>query len=100
MADDDKDYEVGYKKPPKHTQFQPGQSGNPAGRPPRSRNMKLLVQEILDEKIALTENGNTLVVSKREALVRRLCVDAMNGDPRARRQLIQILEKWSGAFDR
>jgi hypothetical protein len=27
------EYEVGYGRPPKHTQFQPGQSGNPAGRP-------------------------------------------------------------------
>ena len=30
-------YEVGYRKPPRHTQFQKGQSGNPAdgraGRP-------------------------------------------------------------------
>jgi hypothetical protein len=25
--------EVGYKKPPKHTQFPPGKSGNPKGRP-------------------------------------------------------------------
>jgi hypothetical protein len=24
---------VGYKRPPKHTQFRPGQSGNPKGRP-------------------------------------------------------------------
>ena len=26
-------YEVGYGKPPKQSQFQPGQSGNPNGRP-------------------------------------------------------------------
>ena len=26
-------YEVGYGKPPKHTQFKKGQSGNPKGRP-------------------------------------------------------------------
>lgn len=101
MADEeDKDYEVGYKKPPKHTQFQPGQSGNPAGRPPRSRNLKRLVDEVLDERVELKENGSALIVSKREALIRRMYFDAMNGDARARRQLIQILEKWSGAFDR
>jgi len=28
-----RDYEVGYGKPPRHGQFQPGESGNPAGRP-------------------------------------------------------------------
>ena len=28
-------YEVGYRKPPRHTQFQKGQSGNPGGRPRR-----------------------------------------------------------------
>jgi hypothetical protein len=27
------DYEVGYRRPPKHTRFKPGQSGNPLGRP-------------------------------------------------------------------
>ena len=27
------DYEVGYGKPPKHSRFKPGQSGNPKGRP-------------------------------------------------------------------
>ena len=31
MANNDDDDDVGYKRPPKHTQFQPGQSGNPQG---------------------------------------------------------------------
>ena len=30
------DYEVGYGKPPKNTQFQKGVSGNPKGRPKKS----------------------------------------------------------------
>ena len=33
MTDTNKDYEVGYKKPPKEYQFKPGVSGNPKGRP-------------------------------------------------------------------
>src|ERR1700758_809031 len=33
LSHNDSEYPVGYKKPPKHTQFKPGQSGNPNGRP-------------------------------------------------------------------
>ena len=100
MADDDKDYEVGYGKPPKHTQFQPGQSGNPAGRPPRSRNLKRLMDELLDESVEITENGSTFRASKREALLRSLYADALRGDSQARRQLIGLLQRYSGLYDR
>ncbi len=33
MADND----AGYRKPPKHTQFKKGQSGNPKGRPRKGK---------------------------------------------------------------
>ena len=33
MIEDDKPYEVGYGKPPRHTRFVKGRSGNPRGRP-------------------------------------------------------------------
>ena len=38
MSDDKTldDYEVGYGKPPKNTQFRKGVSGNPRGRPKKS----------------------------------------------------------------
>ncbi len=42
MSSNDRDYEIGYKKPPKGSQFKSGQSGNPKGRqktkPPIKRN--------------------------------------------------------------
>jgi hypothetical protein len=37
---DSGDYQVGYGKPPKHTQFKPGKSGNPQGRPKGTKNLK------------------------------------------------------------
>ena len=39
MADnDDPTYPIGYKKPPRDTQFKPGQSGNFKGRPKGAKN--------------------------------------------------------------
>jgi hypothetical protein len=36
MADDQHDYAVGHGKPPVHTRFKKGQSGNPRGRHPKN----------------------------------------------------------------
>jgi hypothetical protein len=44
------DYEVGYGKPPKHTRFKPGQSGNPKGRPKASKDFRSLLHRALFKK--------------------------------------------------
>jgi len=46
--DDERDYEVGYGKPPHHTRFVKGQSGNPRGRPRGAKNMKTLLNKALN----------------------------------------------------
>ena len=51
MADDRHNDGVGYKRPPKHTQFKPGQSGNPRGRGKNTRNFKTDLVEELREQI-------------------------------------------------
>ena len=48
-ADDERDYEVGYGKPPRHTRFELGRSGNPQGRPGGSKNLLTLLNEALKE---------------------------------------------------
>jgi hypothetical protein len=46
-----KEFEIGYGRPPHATRFKPGQSGNPRGRPKRSKNGKTLLLEALNETV-------------------------------------------------
>src|SRR6267378_3262008 len=87
-ADDDEgDHEVGYGKPPRHSQFVKGQSGNPRGRPPGAKNLKTLLNKALNELVIVTENGGRRKISKREAIVTQL----VNRSAKADYKAIQIL---------
>ncbi|HPG28775.1 MAG TPA: DUF5681 domain-containing protein [Myxococcota bacterium] len=77
------DYDVGYGKPPKHTQFKPGQSGNPRGRPKGTKNLKTDLMEELGEKIVVREGEETRRVSKQRAVVKTLVAKTLKGDARA-----------------
>jgi Family of unknown function (DUF5681) len=83
MARTKRDYEVGYKKPPRGTQFKSGQSGNPKGRPKGSKAFPTLVLEELKAWIAVTEGGITKRMSKAQAIVKQLISRAIKGDLRA-----------------
>lgn len=88
MANDGSDndeqtpYPVGYCKPPHQHRFKPGESGNPRGRPRKSRNLNTLLEAELDRPVVIKEHGRHLRIAKREAIVKRLIANALNGDPR------------------
>ena len=90
-------YAVGYKRPPVHSRFKPGRSGNPSGRPKDSKNFKALLREILNEQISLQDGVNSRKVSKREAIARRLVIGALKGDPRDLHALFRLAEQ-TGEF--
>ncbi len=77
------DYEVGYKKPPIHTRFKKGQSGNPKGRPKGARNLRTELEEELQERIVVREGQTRKEVSKQRAMVKSLMARAARGDTRA-----------------
>jgi hypothetical protein len=77
------DYDVGYRKPPKHTRFKPGQSGNPRGRPRGTKNLKTDLAEELGEKIEIREGERSRKVSKQRALIKSQTNKAIKGDTRA-----------------
>lgn len=84
------DYKVGYKKPPEHTRFKPGQSGNLRGRRgQRSTDMVSGLTEALSTPVTLREGARTRRVSTIEALFYRMRQQALNGDPSAYDMLMQ-----------
>jgi hypothetical protein len=74
---------VGYKQPPTHLQFQPGQSGNPNGRPKGTRNFKSDLRDELSETISFREGNREVSISKQRALIKRLVASAIDGDARS-----------------
>jgi uncharacterized protein (UPF0216 family) len=89
MADDDKpDYKVGYKKPPLHTRFQKGQSGNPRGRPRGSKNFSTLLTDALNEPVVITEDGRRRKISKRELGFKQLANKFAMAEAQATKMLL------------
>jgi len=82
---------VGYKKPPKHTQFKPGQSGNPKGRPKGTQNLATDLEEELSQKIIVTEGGKQQETTKQRAMLKSLFAKALKGETRAAGVLLNLI---------
>jgi hypothetical protein len=65
MADDQHDYKVGPGRPPLHTRFRKGQSGNPGGR--SKKKLHALPADALNEPAFVTIDGERRKITKREA---------------------------------
>src|SRR6187455_889992 len=89
---------VGYKRPPVHARFKPGQSGNPSGRAKGSQNLKTLFHKILKEEVQLREGADVRKVTKAEAIMRGLIVGALKGDTRSMGTLFRLAEQ-TGQFE-
>jgi hypothetical protein len=87
---------VGYKQPPTHLQFQPGQSGNPNGRPKGTRNFKSDLRDELSETISFREGNREVSISKQRALIKRLVASAIEGDARSIATLMSLCARAFG----
>src|SRR5271169_186333 len=85
------DYEVGYGKPPRNAGFKKGQSGNPRGRPPGSKNLTTLLNEALNEPVTITENGRRRKITKREAVIKQLVNKSPSSDARSLKILLDLM---------
>jgi uncharacterized protein DUF5681 len=82
---------VGYGKPPKHSQFKPGVSGNPPGR--RKRNpaaVSEVIKDTLNTPIQYREQGRTKTATRTELGLKKLVEKAVKGDLRAAAALLEF----------
>ena len=85
---------VGYGRPPKESQFKPGQSGNPRGRPRGTKNITKRLHELLDERVSMLVNGEKCSVSTRDAILMRFISNALGGDHRALAQILKMADEY------
>ena len=88
-----KDYDVGYGKPPRSSQFQKGCSGNPKGWPRGSINLNAMLLDPLTRKVQITQGGRTRKVPQVEAFMMLVTKAALRGDAVAGNKMVRMLMK-------
>jgi len=90
MSDSAPDYKVGPGKPPLHSRFRKGRSGNPHGH--KARNLPALLVDALNEAVYLTVQGKRRRMTKREAVIAQLVDKSASADLRATKMLIDMMK--------
>jgi hypothetical protein len=100
MSRSGKDYEIGYGRPPKATQWKKGQSANPGGRSSRrSVDVAETIDKLLLTPVRVTVNGVSKRVAALEIILEQLWNKAIAGDRRARAVFFRWLELASQVSD-
>jgi len=87
-----KSYKVGYGKPPEHTRFRKGQSGNPKGRPKGAKGLRTLVREQLSAKVTVRTADGPKRITRVEAMLHKITESAFSGNLRALQALFALYQ--------
>jgi len=91
ITEDDKDDPVGYGKPPKHSQFKKGRSGNPDGRKRREAYEETdnPLRMYMLEQMAVTLKGKKVQMPVVDVLIKSIINKALGGCHKSQKLLIQ-----------
>jgi Family of unknown function (DUF5681) len=87
------DYAVGKYRPPAHTQWQPGQSGNPSGRPKGRLNLNTEIKQLLRKKITIRDGETERKLSLPAANILAHAVKGAKGDVRSTALFLNYLDQ-------
>jgi hypothetical protein len=89
------EYDVGYGRPPRHTRFQKGQSGNPGGRKrgmTEERAKRLALKEAY-RKLNIEDDGAVTTMPAIQAIMRSQVALAAKGNGPAQRAVIKVVQE-------
>jgi hypothetical protein len=87
---DGENYKVGYGKPPQHSRFRKGRSGNPGGRRKGEHNLATDVKRTLKGLVKVNEGGRSRKISTQAGMLMLLREKVLKGDARALDRLIEL----------
>lgn len=100
--DENAEYEIGYKKPPVHSRWKKGQSGNLKGRK-KGKVTLVDADDVFDEAlailIAVNENGRPQKMSKLRAFATQIVNKGIKGDGKAAGLLMSHLARRAARKD-
>lgn len=88
---DERDYEVGYGKPPVSTRFQKGHKGHKAVGPRKPKSLSAQLDAILAEKLTVSENGKAQRMAREDVFLRQLVNRALAGERQATSAMLKFL---------
>ena len=92
------DYDVGYKKPPRHSQFKPGNRANPQGRRGKreSRKESEIVHDVMNGSVEFHEGDKLKRARRIQIMIKGYGAAALKGEVRAAETLLKIRAEFAG----
>jgi hypothetical protein len=87
------DERVGFCRPPVGSQFKPGQSGNPRGRPKGSKGIDQVLRQALERRVP-DPRGGRRTVRMLDIIVDGIVLSAARRDPRMLRLLLTLIDRY------